>query len=407
MYIKSDRIYFEQGICNGYLEVENGRFVAFHAGSTDIEPSFDYSGYRIIPGIIDTHNHGTRGYGVISSEIDDPEGEIRGFLKGCAANGVTGVFPTASPQMCKYITKVSHEQPDGAKILGIHSEGPFLNRVGEGGVYVEPPSVDMELVKKIYADSDGLLKLMAIAPEIPDSQKVVDYLRDKGVVLAFAHSNCNYEEAMQAFENGISVSTHTGNVMSGIHHRNMGGLGACLLDEKIQCEIICDGLHISPVMLELMFRIKGMDHWMMISDSSEAAGAPEGDYAFGPFTVHVDDQGFCKTETGRLMGSTKSVLYGISVLVNQLSLPLEQVIRLSSLNAAQFYGFGEHKGSIKIGKDADFVVIDSAYNAIATFVEGRKVFDHRTESNFFKKTYLLDHTISKNQVDGFKPVVLR
>ncbi len=396
MYIKSDQIYFEQGVRDGYLEIENGQFVAFHSANAEIEPSFDYSGYRIIPGIIDTHNHGTRGYGVIGSDVSDPEGEIRGYLKGCAANGVTGVFPTASPQMCKYIAKVAREQPDGAQILGIHSEGPFLNRVGEGGVYVEPPQVDMELVEKIYADLDSLLKLMAIAPEIPDSQKVVDYLRDKGVVMAYAHSNCNFQEAMRAFDNGISVSTHTGNVMSGIHHRNMGGLGACLLNENVQCEVICDGLHIVPTMLELMFRVKSLDHWMMISDSSEAAGAPEGDYKFGPFTVHVDEQGFCKTETGRLMGSTKSVLYGISVLVDQLNLPLEQVIRMSSLNAAQYYGFGERKGSIKIGKDADFVVIDPAYNAIATFVEGKKVFDQRAESGFFKETYLHDHLVSKN-----------
>jgi N-acetylglucosamine-6-phosphate deacetylase len=159
---------------------------------------------------------------------------------------------------------------------------------------------------------------------------------DRGVVLSFAHSNCNYEEAMQAFANGLSVSTHTGNVMSGIHHRNMGGLGACLLNEKVYCEIICDGLHISPVMLELMFRVKERNHWFMISDSSEAAGAPEGTYQFGQLKVIVDSHGFCKTDTGRLMGSTKSVLFGISVLADRLHIPLEEILRMSSLNAARF-----------------------------------------------------------------------
>lgn len=394
MYIKCDQIYFENGIYDGYLEVNEGKFIAFHKASTDIKSFVDYTGYRIIPGIIDTHNHGTRGFGLLNANCKDPKAEIRGYLKGNAANGVTGVFPTPMPEMCKYIAEVAHEQPDGAKILGIHSEGPYLNRVGEGGIYVDPPTIDMGMVRKIYEDSDGLLKLMAIAPEIPDSQKVVDYLRARGVVLSFAHSNCNYEEAMKAFENGISVSTHTANVMSGIHHRNMGGLGACLLNDKVQSEIICDGLHVSPVMIELMFRVKDQDHWMMISDSSEAAGAPIGNYRFMSFEVHIDEQGFCKSETCRLMVSTKSVLYGLSVLVKQVGLPLEKAIRLSSLNTANFYGFGTQKGSIKIGKDADFVVIDTDYTAMATYVEGKKVFDQATEKDFFNPAFLQEYRVA-------------
>lgn len=388
MRIKSDQIYFEDGVRNGVLDIENGKIKAFYEGNPDLELTYDYTGSRIIPGIIDTHNHGTRGYGVFTTEFPDPKEEVRGYLKGCAANGITGVFPTSSPAMCKSIVSVSREKPDGAKVLGIHSEGPFLNRVGEGGVHTEPPVVDMDLVKQIYDDSDGMLKLMAIAPELPDSQKVIDFLTQRGVTMAFAHSNCNYEEAMKAFANGIKVSTHTGNVMTGIHHRNMGGLGACLLNDNVQCEIICDGMHIAPEMLELMFRVKSPDHWMMISDSSEAAGAPTGTYRFGGFTIHIDEMGFCKTETGRLMGSTKSVLYGISVLVNKLNMPLEKVLRLSSMNAANFYGFGEQKGSIQIGKDADLVVIDNSFIAMSTFVEGKKVFDYQSEKDFFKKTYL-------------------
>lgn len=394
MFIKCDQIYFEQGIYDGFLEVDQGKFIAFHKANAEIKSFVDYTGYRIIPGIIDTHNHGTRGYGLLNANCEDPKAEVRGYLKGNAANGVTGIFPTPMPEMCKYVAEVAHEQPDGAKILSIHSEGPYLNRVGEGGIYVDPPVVNMDLIRKIYEDCDGLLKLMAIAPEIPGSQQVVEYLSGKGVVLSFAHSNCNYEEAMKAFDNGISVSTHTANVMSGIHHRNMGGLGACLLNDSVHSEIICDGMHVSPVMIELMFRVKAQDHWMMISDSSDPAGAPQGKYRFmQDFVVNVDQQGFCKTDTGRLMGSTKSVLYGLSVLVKQVGLPLEKAILLSSLNAANFYGFGEEKGSIKIGKDADFVVIDDHYNALATYVEGKKVFDSATEKDFFNPAFLKEHLV--------------
>jgi N-acetylglucosamine-6-phosphate deacetylase len=387
MIIRSDRIYFEDGVRDGFLIIEDGRFSEFRAADARVADFIDYTGFRVIPGLIDTHIHGTRGYGLMKTDTN-PEAVIRGFQRGCAATGLTGVFPTIVPEMCKHVATVAAEEPDGARILGIHSEGPFLNRVGENGVKTETPVVDMALIRQIYSDCGGYLKLMAIAPEVEGSQEAIDYLRERGVVMSFAHSNCNYEEAMQAFENGLSVSTHTANVMSGIHHRNMGGLGACLLNANVYNEVICDGLHVAPVMLELMFRLKPADHWFMISDSSETAGAPQGQYRFMDFKVIVDDQGFCKTDTGRLMGSTKSVLYGVSVLATQLHLPLEQILPMAALDAAKFYGFGERKGSIALGKDADLVVIDEAYEAVATYVEGRQVYDVRKDKDFFNQDFV-------------------
>ncbi len=397
MYIKCDRIYCEDDTLDGYLAVEDGKIVDFCPPDADVDSFIDYTGYRVIPGIIDTHIHGINGFGLLISDGSDPELEVKGFLKGCAGNGITGVFPTASPEVCKAVAKVAKEQPDGARILGIHSEGPYLNRVGEKGIQTKPLTVDMKLVRQIYEDCNGFLKLMAIAPEIEGSQKVIDYLRAKNVILSFAHSNCNYEEAMEAFGHGLSVSTHTANVMSGIHHRNMGGLGACLLNDEIFCEVICDGMHIAPTMLEIMFRVKDYDHWFMVSDASQACGAPVGTYRFwGDFNVTIDEDGFCKSDTGRLMGSTKTVLYGISVLANRLRIPLEQILRMSSLNAAQFYGFAETKGSIAVGKDADLVVINEDYETVATFVEGRKVFDYKINRDLFNENYLTRYKIDQD-----------
>jgi len=397
LYIKCDRIYCEGETLDGYLAVEDGKITDLLPSSSMVDAFMDYSGYRIIPGIIDTHIHGMSGFGLLGSDGMCPEAAIRGFLKGCAGKGMTGVFPTVSPDMCRAAAKVAKEQPDGARILGIHSEGPYLNRVGEKGIQTAAPTVDMKLVQQIYEDCDGFLKLMAIAPEIEGSQQVIDYLRAKNVVLSFAHSNCDYEEAMQAFQHGLRVSTHTANVMSGIHHRNMGGLGACLLNEEVYCEVICDGMHVAPSMLEIMFRVKDPDHWFMISDASEACGAPIGTYkVWGDFTVIIDEDGFCKSDTGRLMGSTKTVLYGISVLAEQLHIPLEKIIKLSSLNAAQFYGFGERKGSLAVGKDADLVVIDEEYQAVATFVEGRKVFDAALDTDLFNHDYVSKYQVNES-----------
>lgn len=388
MILKSNYIYFEDGIKKGYLEITDKKITGFYTSEADINDYVDYTNYRLIPGIFDTHNHGTMGYTLFNNVYDDPENELKGYLKGCASQGVTNIFPTADFSMFNTIAKMAKQDNDGAKILGIHSEGPYLNRVGEKGVNVSHPDIDINHVKEMVKEADGLLKLFAIAPEIEGSQEVVDYLTEQGVKVSFAHSNCNYDEAMAAFEGGISVSTHTANVMSGIHHRNMGGLGACLLNQDIYSEVICDGLHVSPVMMELMFMVKDESKWMMISDSTPSAGAPIGKYKMGEFEVNINSDGFCLTDTGRLMGSTKAVLYGMSVLVNKLNIPLEKVVRMASLNPCVCYGFDNTKGSIKIGKDADIAAITDDFKAVATYSEGRKVFDRDIDTNIFNSKYL-------------------
>lgn len=397
MILKSNHIYFEDGIKEGYLEFINGKIDNYYPKEADISDYVDYTDYRLIPGIFDTHIHGTMGYTLMGGNTDEEqEIELKGFLKGCAAEGVTSVFPTADISMFETVAKLAEQDNDGAKILGIHSEGPYLNRVGEKGIDVPHPEIDMNYVKKMVEKADGWLKLVAIAPEIEGSQEVVEYLNEKGIKTAFAHSNCNYDEAMESFKRGISVSTHTANVMSGIHHRNMGGLGACLLNPNIYSEIICDGLHVSPIMLKLMFKVKEQEKWIMISDSSPYAGAPEGHYKMGEFGVTIDSEGFCLSETGRLMGSTKSVLYGMSILVNKLNMPLENVIKMSSLNPCACYGFDHLKGSIKIGKDADIAVITDDFKAIATYSGGRKVFDKEIDKDVLKSQYFNKFKVDKN-----------
>ena len=387
MLIKSDRIYMEDGLKAGLLRVEDGKLIELLPETDSAEVDYDYSGLRVIPGIVDTHNHGAMGYSLMTLSLTAEE-QVRGYLKAVASHGVTSVFPTADGEFIATCSRIAREPVCGARIMGIHSEGPFLNRVGENGVYTEPPKVDMRVVQQIWEDSGGLLKLMAIAPELPGSQEAVDFLRGKGVHMAFAHSNMDYADAMSAMDRGISVATHTANVMSGIHHRHMGGLGACLLHPDVQCEVICDGMHVAPEMLKLMFRIKGLDQWMMISDMTEAAGAPVGEYNFFGMLVKIDEEGFCKSDTGRLMGSTQPVVHGIKVLVEKVGLPIEQVLRMAALNAACYYGFGEQKGSLLPGKDADFAVIDEDYKVVATFVEGQKVYDRAEGAELFNQDYL-------------------
>ncbi len=387
MIIKCRQIYTEEGVVDGYLVVEDGKFTKILPGNAAVENYVDYSDKRIIPGIFDTHNHGTMGYSLMGKE-EGVEEEIKGYLKGLASQGVTSIFPTANTSIIKDVANVAKQENDGAKILGIHSEGPYLNRVGEKGVDTGHPDIDMDFVKKMVDDGEGLLRLVAIAPELPDSQKAIDYFNDHGARVAYAHSNCNYEEALKAFKNGITVSTHTANVMSGIHHRNMGGLGACLLDKEVWCEVICDGLHVRNEMLQIMFATKPFEKWMMVSDNAAIAGAPAGRYNFGWMPVNVDERGFCLSDTGRLCGSAKPVIFGIKNLVENMNIPIETVLKMAALNPCICYGFDKEKGSIKVGKDADYVVINDNYEVLETVSEGRIVFDHKTDTHVFNTEFL-------------------
>lgn len=386
-YLRSSRIYFEDGIRDGYLVINQNKIVGFLNPDAVIENYEDYKDLRIIPGIFDTHNHGTYGYGDsdLAKESDEiVKNDIRHYLHALTYEGVTNIFPTETDTLRQVAIVAKEGYENGANILGIHSEGPYLSRVGEGGRPEAHPDVDLSYVQKMWEDSQGLLKLVAIAPEIPGAVEVAQYLISKGVKIAYAHSDLKSAGAREALDNGWQVSTHTANVMAGIHHRDIGGLGVMLMDPRVQCEVICDGLHVCMDFVEMMFKIKDKSKFMMISDSVALAGIKPGRYEIGWVTpLNVSEEGFVRDDDGRLLGSSKSVLYGIGNLVEKLHIPLEEVIKLSSLNAATYYGFDDITGSIKPGKYADIVVITDDYQAQATYVHGHKVFDRCTEEPKF------------------------
>lgn len=388
MIIRSKRIICEDTILDGYLEIENHQIKGIYPSSACLREDYDYSDYRIIPGIFDTHNHGVNGYSMETSHlIGDKKEIVKGYLKALASQGVTAIFPTCSIDLMSTVAQIAQEEHDGARIVGIHSEGPYLNRVGENGIYDGMPTIDLDVYKTMIKESKGYLKLVGLAPEIPNADEAIAYLTANGVKVTFAHSNADYQQAMDSFEKGISVSTHTANVMSGIHHRHMGGLGACLLSD-IHCEIICDFFHVSKEMIELMFKVKDHSKWMMISDNIALANAPVGKYCeIGGHMTNITSDGFSITDTGRLMGSTKPILYGIYNLVEKLGMSIVEVCKMSSLNACDFYGI-KNKGSLKEGKDADFVVIDDDYHVIETYREGVKVYDSKKDGLLLNYEYL-------------------
>jgi len=402
MIIYCNKIYTENGIIDGYLEVENGKIKKFYDKSANLKADKDYSGQRIIPGIFDTHNHGSSGYSVNNQEIPATEAAVKGYLKGIAAAGVTSVLPTTTNlQTMSLLADMADIEQDGAKICGIHSEGPFGARVGEKGINTGYPAVNITEAQEIIDACKGKLKLFDIAPEVEGAHECIRYMLDKGVTVAVYHTNANFKEANAGIDAGISVAIHLGNVMPGLHHRDIGTLGACLFRDEVDCEVICDDLHISLEMVRLYFKVKDYSKFMMVSDSGVYAGAPVGVYK-GQTTdersdrirITVNEEGFVLSETGRLSGSSKPVIYGIKNLVEKLGIPLETVITMSSLNPAKKYGFGATKGSLKEGKDADFVVINDRYDVLATFSEGRQIYDPAVDKELFNPDYIAKYKIS-------------
>ena len=398
MYIRSKRIYVADGCVSGIISVEDGKIADILNYNAKVSVDIEADAFRVLPGIIDTHNHGTMGYSLMGVEDEaEKEKNVRGYLKGLASQGVTACLPTADHGLFKTIASVAKGEIDGARPIGIHSEGPYLNRVGEKGVDTGHPEVDLSYVKKMYEDSEGMLKLFAIAPELEGSKEVIEYLNSVGCRCAFAHSNMNYHEALEAFKWGISVTTHTANVMAGIHHRNMGGLGACLLCDDVYNELICDGLHVSNEMIELMLRVKNdpFNKVMMVSDNVPMGGAPIGRYNLGGLglQVNIDEKGYCLSDTGRLCGSTVPVIKGIKNLVENVGIGMRNVIKMSSANPAKVYG-AVNKGSIEKGKDADLIVIDDDYNVLYTISEGRIVYDHQKDTDVFNDEFLAAYKIA-------------
>lgn len=398
MYIRSKRIYVPDGCVSGIINVEDGKIVDILNYNAKVKVDIEADDFRILPGIIDTHNHGTMGYSLMGVEDEaEKEKNVRGYLKGLASQGVTACLPTAEHSLFKTIAKVAKGEIDGARPIGIHSEGPYLNRVGEKGVDTGHPEVDLNYVKQMYEDSEGMLKLFAIAPELEGSKEVIEYLNSVGCRCAFAHSNMNYREALESFKWGISVTTHTANVMAGIHHRNMGGLGACLLNDDVYNELICDGLHVSNEMIELMLRVKNdpFNKVMMVSDNVPMGGAPVGRYNLGGLglEVNIDEKGYCLSDTGRLCGSTVPVIKGIKNLVENVGIGMRNVIKMSSANPAKVYG-ATSKGSLEVGKDADLIIIDDDYNVLYTLSEGRIVYDHQKDTDVFNDEFLAAYKIA-------------
>lgn len=374
MILKNARIFDENfNLIRVDLSVNDGR-ISRIAPNLAGEDSLDMTNCVVSPGFVDIHIHGCVG----ADTCDGKRESIAKMAGHLAGEGVTSFCPTTMtvslPQIRTALSIVKDcmaDPPEGASVRGVNMEGPYISAKKQGAQkeeYVRKP--DWQEFKCLYDECSGIVKIIDIAPECEGGVEFIDHV-SKYCKVSLAHTEADYEQAKNAFRHGITHVTHLFNAMNGIHHRRPGAVGAAFDDDKAVAEMICDGFHIHPAVLRASFRLLGEDRTVIISDSMRAAGMPDGISELGGQKVFVKD-GQAHLADGTIAGSTTNLHQEVKNLI-QWGIPLRQVIKSATINPAREIGAENEIGSIRIGKQADFVVMDQSWNIRMTIINGKVV----------------------------------
>ncbi len=334
----------------------------------------DCSGLMMWPGLIDIHTHGAVGCDHMDYGLD-AQRAIASFM---AEKGVTTYIPTvmtntkkALVDSCMNIAEANEKGTNGAKIGGIHMEGPYFSMKYKGAQaeeYIRDPDIDE--FNEIYEASDGLLCMVSIAPERNGS---VEFIKEasKKCKIAIGHTDADYETAMAAISAGASVLTHTFNGMRGLHHREPNAIGAALTSDSVMCECICDGHHIHPAMVKMLFSAVGKDRFVIISDSLRSAGLEDGEYTMADGRKIIVKDALARLEDGTIAGSSANMFDNVVNTV-KFGFSLEDAIKCASYNPAKAVGIDDKAGIIDTGRAADFLLVDEEYNLKSVYINGEK-----------------------------------
>lgn len=335
----------------------------------------DAKGNFIAPGLVDVHIHGYLGADVSDGDIDGLEKMAKGIIE----NGVTAWCPTTMTVSkaeilaafdCARKLKNSSEYY-GARILGVNSEGPFINPSKKGAQaeeHILRPDADFILENK------DIIKLVTIAPEVDGGLECIKKVADEGdILISIGHTNAGFSEANDGIEAGARHTTHLFNAMTALAHRNPGVVGAALSDERVSCELIADTFHVDKGLFKLVSKIKG-DKLVLITDCIRAGGMPDGDYTLGGQPVHKEGIK-CLMPDGTIAGSVLTLNKAVYNLYKNSDLELFEAVNCASLNPAKSIGEDTQIGSIDTGKRADLIIVDEEFNVLTTILGGNLVYE--------------------------------
>ena len=359
----------QEELLDTVIIVEGGRITAIgHRDEVKItEGATDYvaSGMTVVPGFVDLHIHGAGGHDVMEAT----PAALDCITSTVARHGTTSILATTvtAPvdETCKSLEGIaqyirSHEQQENtglaAEILGIHLEGPFISKARRG---VHPPDSiarpSVEILDKFRVASDGLIRILTVAPEIPGALELITAAVNNGIVAAIGHTDADYEQTRAAIQAGARHAVHFYNAMRPFSHRDPGVIGAILTEPDVTAEIIADGIHVAGPAIQVLLGTKGFDTVLLASDATAATGMRDGNFRLGNIEVTVKD-GVCRNSEGKLAGSTLTLDRALRYIV-ALGVPLIDALRMATILPARRLGLAGKKGIIAIGADADLVVL--------------------------------------------------
>ncbi|WGV58835.1 N-acetylglucosamine-6-phosphate deacetylase [Brevibacillus brevis] len=370
-----------QELHNGLVVVGNGTII--YAGKADeyrkalpdhvvtVEDGW------ICPGFVDMHMHGIDGY----DTMDGTPESLQAISTALARHGVTSFLATTMTapyaqleQVLVNIAQNSKEGLLGAQTIGIHLEGPWINPRYKGAQKEENIAIPkLDAVQKLYGLSEGLIKVVTIAPEQPEALEAIAWLKERDVIVSAGHTGATFAQATEAVDAGVRHFTHCFNAMTGLRHREPGVVGAAMYHEQLSTELIADGIHVHPAVMKILYRVKTAERLALVSDSMRAAAMGEGTYDLGGQEVHVHDNQ-AKLADGTLAGSILTLNRAVGNMVTLSGVSLPDAVEMASLTPASILGFGERKGRLAAGYDADITVLNTQFDVTMTFVAGKEVY---------------------------------
>lgn len=335
----------------------------------------DAGGKTIIPGLIEVHLQGAGGADI----LDGTEDAVLTISKTLAKLGTTSflgttvVKPADDNRHLRTASKLVNKELNGAYLLGFHLEGPFINSKKKGGL--APDSIydsSPEKLEEIFDVLGNTLKMMTIAPEMPGNIGIIKELRKHNTIPSFAHSDATYEEALKGIEAGICHVTHIFNAMPPLQHRTPGPLAAIFEDKSISAQIISDGHHLHPSIVNIIYRMIGAERCICITDGVQGMGLPEGKYIYNG-REYSSFEGAARYNDGTLIGSTTSLLNIALKFKEFTNCTFAEAINTVTKNPAKLLGLENKKGCITIGADADLVILNDDYSVSTTIINGKTV----------------------------------